>query len=143
MSVRLTMWPNKISPARYAACLSLALMLVTSGCTDSVKRLADTARTAATAEEWRTWATQVIERAKTNSSPLPPSEWPQFARRIGEGWELIVETNNPPVVMLVSLGGFESIGLIIGPRSYIEMRTPGGPVISKQVYPGIYVRESH
>jgi len=131
------------NPARHIACLSLALMFATSSCTDSVKRLADTARNAATAEEWRTWAAQVIERAKTNSSPLPPSEWPQFVHRTGEGWQIMVETNNPPLVMLVSLGGFESIGLVIGPPAYTEVRTPGTPIISRRVYPGIYVRESH
>jgi hypothetical protein len=54
-----------------------------------------------------------------------------------------MDTNGPPLVMLVALGGFESIGVIIGPPSYVEVPPPQYPQISKEVYPGIYVRAVH
>lgn len=45
--------------------------------------------------------------------------------------------------MLYSLGGFESVGVIIGPPSYIEVASENVPQWSKQIYPGIYVRDVH
>jgi hypothetical protein len=79
---------------------------------------------------------------KGNASLPPGSEWPDFVRRVGAGRQLLVETNGQPLVMLVSLAGFQSIGLVVGSLSYIESNAPGAPFTSKLVYPGIYVRES-
>jgi hypothetical protein len=128
---------------RCIAALVIALALATSGCGESASRLADSARKAGTAEQWHAWAAQVIERSRTNSSLPAEPEWPDFVRRIGAGRQLLVETNGLPLVMLVSFGGFQSIGLVIGPISYVETNAPGVPLTSKQVYPGMYVRESH
>ncbi|HZR21530.1 MAG TPA: hypothetical protein VFE51_29885 [Verrucomicrobiae bacterium] len=125
------------------AVLVVALTLATSGCGESPSRLADSARKAATSEQWHTWAAQVVERSKTNLSLPVESEWPDFVKPIGAGRQLLVETNGTPLVMLVSFGGFQSTGLIIGPPSYVETNAPGVPLTSKPVYPGIYVRESH
>ena len=140
---RYAMVENRSQIQRFLAGLAVALTLATSGCGESPSRLAVSARKVATAEQWHTWAAQVIERAKTNSSLPAESEWPDFVRRVGAGRQLLVETNDPPRVMLVSWGGFQSIGLVLGPPSYIETNVPGEPITSKQVYPGIYVRESH
>jgi hypothetical protein len=129
-------------PLRIAA-LVIALVLATSGCGESASRLAESARKAGTAEQWHAWAAQVIENSRTNSSLPAESEWPDFVRRVGAGRQLQVETNGLPLVMLVSFGGFQSIGLVIGPPSYVETNAPGVPLTSKQVYPGMYVRGSH
>lgn len=129
-------------PQRIAA-LVCALALTTSGCGESPSRLVGSARKAGTAEQWRAWAAEVIERSKTNSSLPVESEWPDFVRRVGAGRQLLVETNGIPLVMLVSFGGFQSVGLVIGPPSYVETNAPGVSLRSEQVYPGIYVRESH
>lgn len=128
----------------------LVLALACSGCGDpSVSNLVGRTKRAATAEQWRAWAAEVIERDKTNSDPLPFSEWPDFVRRTAttsRPWEVRVfradtDTNSPELVGLVALGGFQSIGVIIGPQSYVEVPPPQYPQTSKLVYPGIYVRE--
>jgi hypothetical protein len=131
--------------------LSVALAFACACCSDySADRLVDRTRRAATTDQWRTWATQVIERDKTNSTPLPPSDWPEFVRRTvtkdRPSWEVDIRhvdgnTNSPKLVMLVAFGGLQSIGLIIGPPSYVEVPPPQYPHKSKQSYPGIYVRE--
>jgi hypothetical protein len=134
---------NRLHLPRCIAALAIALALATSGCGESGSRLADSARKAGTAKQWHTWAAQVIEGSRTNSSLPAESEWPDFVRHVGAGRQLLVETNGTPLVMLVSFGGFQSIGLVIGPSSYVETNAPGVPITSKPVYPGIYVRESH
>ena len=131
--------------------LVVVLALACASCSDSVQGLVERTRRAGTAEEWRAWAAQVIERGKTNSAPLPRSEWPEFVRRTTADnriWQVLVDhtdtnTSSPPLVMLVALGGFESIGVIIGPPAYVEVAPPQYPQISREVYPGIYVREVH
>ena len=81
--------------------------------------------------------------------PVPRSDWPEFVRRTSSdhrAWHVQVcpvATNTPPLLVLVSLGGFESIGLIIGPSSYVEVAPPTRPQISREVSPGIYVRQTH
>lgn len=124
------------------AALVIGLADATSGCGESASRLVDSARRAGTAEQWHAWAAQVVERARTNSSLPGESEWPDFVLRVGSGRQLLVKTNGAPLVMLVSFGGFQSVGLIIGPPSYVETNVPGSSLASKQVYPGIYVRDS-
>jgi hypothetical protein len=131
--------------------LAFALAMMCAGCSDhDADRLVDRTRRAATADQWRAWAAQVIERDNTNSTSLPSSEWPEFVRKTvtndHPSWEVDVRhidgnTNNPKLVMLVAFGGFQSIGVIIGPPSYVEVPPPNISQKSKQVYPGIYVRE--
>jgi len=65
--------------------------------------------------DWHALATQLLERSKTNSTSLPFSEWPAFAREIvkkvpATNWVLTAETNSiggEPHASLVSLGGFQ------------------------------------
>jgi hypothetical protein len=115
---------------------------------DYGQELVDRTRQAASAEEWQKWATQVIDRARTNSTPLPSTEWPEFVRRTGTSWKVVLGhsgegTNSSTLLMLVALGGSESIGIIIGPPSYVEVSDPHLSQTSKRVYPGIYVRTVH
>jgi len=130
----------------------VALLLICAGCTDSVQDLVARTRSAATADEWRAWASQVVERYKTNSTPLARSEWPGFVSRTANGnrrsWQVILShgdevTNSTTLVMLVTIGGFESTGIVIGPPSYVEVAPLHISQISTQVYPGIYVRQTH
>ena len=112
------------------------------------QELVERTRQAASAEEWQKWATEVIDRARTNSTPLPLAEWPEFVRHTGTSWQVVLGqsgegTNSSPLLMLVALGGFESIGIIIGPPSYVEISDPRLSRTSKRVYPGIYVRIVH
>jgi hypothetical protein len=134
---------SRLQFTRCIGAMVVGLALVTSGCGESASRLADSARKAGTAEQWHAWAAQVLETSRTKPSLPAESEWPHFVRRVGAGRQLLVQTNGLPLVMLVSFGGFHSVGLVIGPPSYVETNAPGVPLTSKQVYPGIYVRESH
>src|SRR5256885_858666 len=78
------------------------------------------------AEEWHRWAAEVIERSKTNSTPIPRSEFPAFVRRITQkipatNWQLAVQpadSNRAPYVCSYSLGGFQSIGVDVGSASF-------------------------
>lgn len=136
----------------FRSAIILCLGLACTGCADrSVEKLVNRAKAAATEDEWRAWAEQVIERSKTNSTPVPSSEWPAFLGLItsdGRRWKVEVwghadaNTNSPPLVVVVALGGFQSIGIIIGPPTYVEIPPFNTPRISKEVYPGIYVRET-
>ena len=54
-----------------------------------------------------------------------------------------MDSNHTPVVIVATYGGFESIGVIVGPPTYVEASDAVRGLISKQVYPGVYVRESH
>lgn len=131
--------------------LVIALAIACTGCSDSVRGLANRTRKAATADAWRAWAAQVVERSRTNSMPPPPAEWPEFVRRTAVGnrtWRVVVsqsgsDTYVTPLVMLISLGGFQSIGVVIGPPEYVEIAPSQYPQISRAVYAGIYVREVH
>jgi hypothetical protein len=133
--------------------LILCLMLLwCGGCTDhSVDRLVAKSRAVASAEEWRGWAEQLIERKKTNTTALPFAEWPGFVKAVandGRHWEVRTwpapGQTNDTFVGLLSPGGFQSIGIIIGPPTYVEP-TPEAhvPQTSEEIYPGIYVREVH
>jgi hypothetical protein len=107
------------------------------------------AKNAGSAVEWRAWADQMIVRNSTNTSALPRKEWPSLVNSITDtdrSWQIGVtqpeeNSGDPPLVMVYSIGGFESIGLIIGPETYVE--DPPSGQISKIVYPGIYVRVTH
>src|SRR5689334_5587408 len=74
--------------SRYLAVSAVAVALATTGCAPSPSSLADSARKAGTAEQWRAWATQVIERSRTNAPPPVESEWPDFVQRVGAGRQL-------------------------------------------------------
>jgi len=102
------------------------LTVFCTACGPSSRQLADRARAAATAQEWRTWAAQMIQYASTNSEAVPPQRWPPFVQRCLAGrstWQVLVQpaTNRQPVVSLVSLGGFDGIGIDIGPPNYVEI----------------------
>ncbi len=145
--------PDPCAPAdlRTALYLLVAVIFICSGCTDASPSLVERARLSGTAEQWREWAAQVIARAETNSAPLGRSEWPKFVRDTandGRSWHVSVgrsdgDTNGVHLVRLVSIGGFESIGVIIGPPDYVEIAPRQNPQNSTQIYPGIYVREVH
>src|SRR5262249_41296535 len=102
------------------------------------------------AEEWHKWAEQVLKRAKTNSTPIPKSEFPAFVRRITErvpatNWQLAIQTadsNRQPYVCLYSLGGFQSIGVDFGSSSFTETNAPKATYRITLIYPGVYVRRS-
>jgi hypothetical protein len=104
----------------------------------------------ATPEQWHAWAALVIERSRTNSAPMPPSQWPPFARRLttvdaSDNWELDVNpggSNVAPHIMLFSLGGFESIGVDVGSPSFVESEEPDSRIVVEQIYPGVYARRS-
>jgi hypothetical protein len=127
-------------------------VLCCSGCADrSVHRLVAKSRAAASAEEWRGWAEQVIERNKTNTSAPPYAEWPDFVKAVaddGGAWQVLTfkpsGQTNVTLVGVVRLGGFQSIGIIVGPATYVEATPPRNvPQSSEEIYPGIYVRETH
>ncbi|SRR6266481_766590 len=100
------------------------------------------------AKDWHTLAAQLLERSKTNSTSLPFSEWPRFARDIARkvpatNWELSAETNsvsNEPHALLVSLGGFQCISVDFGSSSFVETEHPQDKVTP--IYPGVYVRRN-
>lgn len=97
------------------------------------------------AADWHMWAAQVIERSKTNSTPIPKSEFPAFVRRIPEkipatNWQLDIQTNDAePYVCLYSLGGFQSISLDVGSPSFTETNHPQSSYRVTAIDPGIYV----
>ena len=119
----------------------VACLLLCCGCTSSVDRLANQVKRAGTAEEWRAWAAQMIERSKTNSSEIEWEEMPAFVQRGTPGGARGFVSKD--VVIVARFGGFESIGVVIGPPSYEESGDRSRGQMSKQVYLGIYVRESH
>jgi hypothetical protein len=100
------------------------------------------------AKDWHTLAAQLLERSKTNSTSLPFSEWPAFARNITKkvpttNWELSAETNtmgNEPHATLVSLGGFQCISVDFGSPSFVENERPEDKVTP--IYTGVYVRRN-
>lgn len=133
-------------------CVALLFWILPGCSVESADGMAKRARQAASASEWRSWAAEVSQRAITNSNELPRSVRPQFVRRFARGddrqWQLVIDhverdTNSAPLVMLISPGGFQSIGIIIGPPNYIEVPPTDGFQISREVYPGIYVRETN
>ena len=117
-----------------------AVLFLCAGCNDT-KRLVSQVKNAAPALQWQAWAVQVLERAKTNSSPVPRSEWPAFIASITPPcteWQLFTGRNGSTSnISLVSLGGFGSFGIDIGPASFVEPTRPDEHC--EQVYPGIYV----
>ena len=117
----------------------LFLALFSPGC-DGYEGLRTQVRNAATAQQWQGWAVQVLERSKTNSIPPPRSEWPSFVSRLRPpcaDWQLWVGTSN---ITLVSLGGFGSFGVDIGPAGFTARVDPNQR--HQQVYPGVYVRHN-
>src|SRR5262245_11973505 len=70
---------NKLSPVAFIAAAACFL----ASCSDFGQVCRET-KAAATADQWRAWAATVIERSKTNSTPLPRSEWPDFVRRVAK-----------------------------------------------------------
>jgi hypothetical protein len=135
------------------ALVAFSLALALGVCGDGkrpIERLVEKSRAAATEKEWRAWAERVIERSKTNSAYLPSSEWPGFVRSVTDDdrnwhvdvWSAEYEGTNTTFVGLLAIGGFESIGVIIGPARYIEVTAPHDRTIATEVYPGIYVRKS-
>ena len=135
--------------AAVAAAFFFIVFLVNFWGLNSFDKMTDRVKQA-TPEQWHAWAAHVIERSKTNSDPIPRSEWPDFARRITttdavDNWELHVErgdSNTAPHIMLFSLGGFQSIGVDIGSSSFVKSEGPESSVAVKQIYPGVYVRRS-
>jgi hypothetical protein len=129
-----------IRTAHSAVGFCVVSLLVCCGCND-FQHLADQVKTAATAEQWQTWAAQVLERSKTNSGAIPRSEWPAFVQRIDAPcteWQLIPRgrSGSSSNISLVSFGGFGSFGIDVGPPTFPE---PQGDAHCKQVYPGVYV----
>lgn len=100
------------------------------------------------AKDWHTLAAQILERSKTNSTAVPFSEWPAFAREIARkvpttNWQLDVQTSgkgNEPHVSLYSLGGFQCISVDFGSPSFVETEDPQDKVTP--VYPGVYARRN-
>lgn len=121
---------------------------ILSGCTPSVQGLADRVRSAGNAEQWHAWGSQVVERWRTNSNPITKREMPEFVQRgTPDGAQAVVgggmDPLRTPVVIVASFGGFESLGVIVGPPAYVEVGDGSRGLISRQVFPGVYVRESH
>jgi hypothetical protein len=121
------------------ACAAVGVLCV--GCNDD-KRLASQARTAATAEQWHVWAADVLARSKTNSAPIPRSEWPSFIQRISAPcteWQLVTAGRNGSSsnISLISFGGFCSYGIDIGGPTFVEPQEPNFHIT--KIYPGVYV----
>jgi hypothetical protein len=118
----------------------VALLLLCAGCKDD-KHLVEQAKSAATAEQWHAWAAKVLERSRTNSNPIPRSDWPAFIQRIKAPcteWQLVTGRNGSTSnISLVSIGGFCSFGIDIGASSFVEPKHPNEH--SVRVYPGVYV----
>jgi len=88
----------------------------------------------------------MIERSRTNSGRIPRTEMPLFVRQATpEGADGIVspamDSNETELVIIANIGGFESIGVIVGPPGYVEQS--GFGCVSKQIFPGVYVRAKH
>ena len=113
-----------------------------------IQSLADNVKAAGTEEQWRVWAAQIMERSKTNSSPIRRAEMPEFVQRgtpedaLGSVRRGLDPDGTPVVVVTVNPFVEETTGVVIGPPSYIEFGDKSCGLISKQVYPGIYVRRS-
>lgn len=124
----------------FAFLVSAALRLLCFGCDDH-RRLANQASKAATAEQWHAWAADVLAHSKTNSSPIPRSEWPVFIKRLRAPcteWQLVTGRNGSTSnISLVSFGGFYSIGIDVGGPTFVEPQNPNER--STKVYPGVYV----
>lgn len=126
--------------------LAASLLVSCGGWNDYSNLIAQTKKTPA--KDWRALAAQLLDRSKTNSTSLPFSEWPVFAREIVRkvpttNWELITETNsmgNEPHATLVSLGGFQCISVDFGSPSFVESEYPTDKVTP--IYPGVYVRRN-
>jgi hypothetical protein len=116
------------------------LVLLCAGCSDD-GRLADQAKKAATAQQWSAWAAEVLARSKTNSNPLPRSQWPAFIQQIKapcSDWQLITGRNGSTSnISLVSLGGFCSYGIDVGDSTFVEPPNPNEH--RTKVHPGVYV----
>jgi hypothetical protein len=89
----------------------------------------------------------MVERSKTNSNPISRNEMPAFVRNGtpagANGRVALMDSNSTPLVIVARYGGFESIGVVIGPASYVETFDRVTGIISKQAYPGVYVRALH
>lgn len=118
----------------------LALLLLCAGCNDD-QRLVSEVRRAATAQQWHSWAAEVLARSKTNSVPVPRSEWPTFVQQINAPcaeWQLITGRNGSSSnISLVSLGGFCSYGIDVGGPTFVE--PPNSNQHCTKIYPGVYV----
>jgi hypothetical protein len=118
----------------------VTLVLLCAGCNDD-RRLADQAKKAATAQQWHAWAAEMLARSKTNSTPLPRSQWPAFIQQIKApctDWQLVTGRNGSTSnISLVSLGGFCSYGIDVGDSTFIEPPNPNEH--RTKVHPGVYV----
>jgi hypothetical protein len=119
----------------------LAVVLVGVGCMSrsDVPALCDAVKTS-TPEELRAWAAQVSPRYGTNMTPLLQSDRPAFFSRAAlthRAWCVVAGPDG--LVQLISPGGFEGIGLVIGSEAYRE--TSRERSSSYMIYDGIYVRD--
>jgi hypothetical protein len=80
----------------------VALVLLCAGCNDH-KHLADQAKRATTAEQWQAWAAEVPAHSKTNSAPMPRSEWPAFIQRISAPLYRLATRHRPERLFLKHL----------------------------------------
>lgn len=121
---------------------SLVSLLMCFSCSDSAPGLADKVKASGTEAEWHAWAAEMIERSRTNSAPIPRTELPLFVRRATPyGANGIVskgmDSNRTSIVIVATYGGFQSIGVIVGPPTYVEAWDATSGLISKQVFPGV------
>jgi len=134
---------------RLAAIAGVACLLLGCGGWNDFSNLAAQVKKTPAAE-WHRWAAQVIERSKTNSTPVPSSEWPAFLHRIAKevpttNWQLAVEpggSNQQSYVCFYSLGGFQSIGIDVGSASFVETNHTEAAYRVTAIYPGVYLRRS-
>ena len=121
-------------------CWLLCVLFLCPGC-DEYHGLDRQVKNAATAEQWQAWAVEVLERSRTNSVLPARSEWPAFVTRLTPpctDWQLVIGRNESTSnISLVSMGGFGSFGVDIGPATFVEPWNPNER--SRQVYPGVYV----
>src|SRR5262245_28196639 len=118
-------------PTKSKSCgigILLVFVLVSTGCND-FSHLANQVKAAATADQWQAWATQVLERSKTNSSPPPRSEWPSFINRVHAPcteWELCPtgRSTGSTNISLVSIGGFGCFSVEVGTNAFSAPYAP-------------------
>lgn len=142
--MRTSQFTNKAARVHLGTSVELAilvLILMGLGCMfrSDVPALCDAVKTS-TPEELRAWAAQVTPRYGTSMTPLLESDRPAFLARAAlahRAWSVVSGPDG--LVQLISPGGFEGIGLVIGPEGYRE--TSRERSSSHMIYDGIYVRD--